>query len=132
MRRGSCPALVLLSTLLPHWAIAFLGVLAMFTMIATMIRLIALLALALAFTSTAEALNNLSRTPPMGWMSWQAFRCETDCVEFPDDCISEKLYRDQASCQWRRELSYAWRRELSLLASCRACRARRACHARRS
>jgi alpha-N-acetylgalactosaminidase len=31
----------------------------------------------------------------MGWMSWQRFRCNTDCVTFPDDCISEKLYQEQ-------------------------------------
>ncbi|KAE9417789.1 hypothetical protein Angca_003222, partial [Angiostrongylus cantonensis] len=36
------------------------------------------------------------RTPPMGWMSWAAFYCETDCEKFPDSCINEKLYREMA------------------------------------
>jgi len=27
----------------------------------------------------------------MGWLSWQRFRCNTDCVNDPDNCISEKL-----------------------------------------
>ncbi|VDM63957.1 unnamed protein product [Angiostrongylus costaricensis] len=32
----------------------------------------------------------------MGWMSWAAFYCETDCEKFPNSCINEKLYRDMA------------------------------------
>ncbi|CAF0822916.1 unnamed protein product [Brachionus calyciflorus] len=40
--------------------------------------------------------NGLARTPPMGWMTWQRFRCVTDCKNFPDECISEKLIRDMA------------------------------------
>lgn len=31
--------------------------------------------------------NGLSLTPPMGWMSWQRFRCITDCESYPDECI---------------------------------------------
>ena len=31
----------------------------------------------------------------MGWMSWEIFRCETDCTKHPDTCISDKLYRSQ-------------------------------------
>lgn len=38
----------------------------------------------------------LARTPPMGWMSWQTFRCGTDCAANPDDCIGEKLYSTTA------------------------------------
>uniref|UniRef100_A0AAF5PTW6 Alpha-galactosidase n=1 Tax=Wuchereria bancrofti TaxID=6293 RepID=A0AAF5PTW6_WUCBA len=45
----------------------------------------------------AEALENgLARTPPMGWMSWTKFYCQTDCVLHPFTCISEKLYMDMA------------------------------------
>ncbi|TDG50834.1 hypothetical protein AWZ03_002823 [Drosophila navojoa] len=40
--------------------------------------------------------NGLALTPPMGWMSWQRFRCITDCDTFPDECISEKLFRRSA------------------------------------
>lgn len=31
--------------------------------------------------------NGLARTPPMGWMSWERFRCITDCEKYPDECI---------------------------------------------
>lgn len=31
--------------------------------------------------------NGLALTPPMGWMAWQRFRCITDCVTYPDECI---------------------------------------------
>ena len=41
----------------------------------------------------AAARNNLSLTPPMGWMSWEIFRCRIDCAAEPNDCISEKLYK---------------------------------------
>ncbi|KAJ3649622.1 hypothetical protein Zmor_021353 [Zophobas morio] len=40
--------------------------------------------------------NGLALTPPMGWLHWQRFRCVTDCVQFPDDCISEKLFQVMA------------------------------------
>lgn len=41
--------------------------------------------------------NGLARTPPMGWMSWQVFRCETDCADHPEHCVNEELYRQMAS-----------------------------------
>jgi alpha-galactosidase len=40
--------------------------------------------------------NGLALTPPMGWMSWTRFACETDCDRFPNECISEELYREMA------------------------------------
>ncbi|XGW35641.1 hypothetical protein V3C99_019109 [Haemonchus contortus] len=47
--------------------------------------------------STALGLDNgLARTPPMGWMSWTQFRCQTNCEKHPDDCINEKLYQTMA------------------------------------
>lgn len=37
---------------------------------------------------SVDALNNgLALTPPMGWMSWQRFRCIIDCDLYPDECI---------------------------------------------
>jgi len=36
--------------------------------------------------------NDLARTPPMGWMSWEIFRCQTDCATHPDSCIDHTLY----------------------------------------
>uniref|UniRef100_W5KQD1 Alpha-galactosidase n=1 Tax=Astyanax mexicanus TaxID=7994 RepID=W5KQD1_ASTMX len=40
--------------------------------------------------------NGLARTPPMGWMSWERFRCNIDCRNDPKNCISEALYKDMA------------------------------------
>jgi len=55
------------------------------------------LALVLALTSPSLALDNgLARTPPMGWLAWQRFRCNTDCENDPDNCISERLFQTMA------------------------------------
>merc|ERR1712130_146788 len=40
--------------------------------------------------------DGLAKTPPMGWMSWERFRCNTDCKKDPDSCIGEKLYMAMA------------------------------------
>ncbi|GFY46262.1 alpha-N-acetylgalactosaminidase [Trichonephila inaurata madagascariensis] len=40
--------------------------------------------------------NGLALTPPMGWLSWERFTCNIDCIKNPDECISEKLYMDMA------------------------------------
>eukprot|EP00392_Amoebophrya_sp_AT5.2_P011004 g11079.t1 len=32
----------------------------------------------------------------MGWMSWENFRCQRDCATHPEDCVSEKLYKNIA------------------------------------
>ncbi|XP_037947115.1 alpha-N-acetylgalactosaminidase-like [Teleopsis dalmanni] len=37
--------------------------------------------------------NGLARTPPMGWMHWERFRCITDCEKYPNECISEQLFK---------------------------------------
>eukprot|EP00041_Stephanoeca_diplocostata_P018220 m.379998 g.379998 ORF g.379998 m.379998 type:complete len:433 (+) comp20957_c2_seq48:2555-3853(+) len=36
------------------------------------------------------------RTPPMGWMSWERYGCQKDCVNFPNSCISADLFLAQA------------------------------------
>merc|ERR1712048_249414 len=36
--------------------------------------------------------NGLAKTPPMGWMSWEIFRCQTNCASHPDSCIDHNLY----------------------------------------
>jgi hypothetical protein len=47
--------------------------------------------------STVSSLDNgLALTPPMGWMHWERFRCIIDCDNYPDDCISEQLFRAMA------------------------------------
>ena len=40
-------------------------------------------------------LTLLVLAPPMGWMSWEIFRCNTDCTKDPDTCISDRFYRLQ-------------------------------------
>ncbi|XP_059619087.1 alpha-N-acetylgalactosaminidase-like isoform X2 [Phlebotomus argentipes] len=50
--------------------------------------------LAIAQVNSLE--NGLARTPPMGWLSWERFRCNTDCEGDPDNCISENLFRTMA------------------------------------
>ena len=46
-----------------------------------------------AFAVRVDSRNSLAMTPPMGWMSWEIFRCKTDCNKKPNFCISERLYK---------------------------------------
>ncbi|CAK1584743.1 unnamed protein product [Parnassius mnemosyne] len=44
--------------------------------------------------SSALALDNgLALTPPMGWLTWERFRCIIDCKKYPQECISESLIK---------------------------------------
>ncbi|XP_027730175.1 alpha-N-acetylgalactosaminidase [Vombatus ursinus] len=40
--------------------------------------------------------NGLMRTPPMGWLAWERYRCNINCKEDPDNCISEQLFMNMA------------------------------------
>ncbi|VDP72209.1 unnamed protein product [Echinostoma caproni] len=40
--------------------------------------------------------NGLALKPPMGWMTWQRYRCQIDCSAYPRDCISDSLIRRNA------------------------------------
>ncbi|CAH0696002.1 unnamed protein product [Spodoptera exigua] len=40
--------------------------------------------------------NGLALTPPMGWLSWLRFGCNTDCEKHPNECISENLIKRTA------------------------------------
>ncbi|KAI9556960.1 hypothetical protein GHT06_016754 [Daphnia sinensis] len=40
--------------------------------------------------------NGLALSPPMGWLAWQRFRCNTDCENDPKHCISERLFMEMA------------------------------------
>eukprot|EP01060_Flectonema_neradi_P029235 TRINITY_DN3988_c6_g1_i1.p1 TRINITY_DN3988_c6_g1~~TRINITY_DN3988_c6_g1_i1.p1 ORF type:complete len:387 (+),score=62.28 TRINITY_DN3988_c6_g1_i1:45-1205(+) len=40
--------------------------------------------------------RNISPTPPMGWMDWEIFRCQTDCVNHNESCINEYLFKTMA------------------------------------
>ena len=33
--------------------------------------------------------NGLARTPPLGWLTWERFRCNTDCAADPEHCIRD-------------------------------------------
>uniref|UniRef100_T1J4Q7 Alpha-galactosidase n=1 Tax=Strigamia maritima TaxID=126957 RepID=T1J4Q7_STRMM len=50
----------------------------------------------LAIQTSIALDNGLALTPPMGWLSWERFRCNTDCANDPENCISERLYMDMA------------------------------------
>ncbi|XP_052743823.1 alpha-N-acetylgalactosaminidase isoform X2 [Bicyclus anynana] len=57
--------------------------------------MIILLVLALLPFTTALQ-NGLALTPPMGWLTWQRFRCITNCQKYPSECISEDLIKRTA------------------------------------
>ena len=46
--------------------------------------------------------NGLGRTPPMGWLAWERFRCNTDCFNDPHNCISERLFRQVITKDFQR------------------------------
>lgn len=53
--------------------------------------------LLLILVASVSALDNgLAFRPPMGWMSWERFRCITDCKRWPKECISENLFMEMA------------------------------------
>uniref|UniRef100_V9L252 Alpha-galactosidase n=1 Tax=Callorhinchus milii TaxID=7868 RepID=V9L252_CALMI len=55
------------------------------------------LALLLLLSGKASGLDNgLAKTPPMGWLHWERFLCNTDCSLDPHNCISEQLYMQMA------------------------------------
>jgi len=54
------------------------------------------LLLSLAVSGAAALNNGLARTPPMGWLAWERFRCNTDCDNDPHNCISERLFMQMA------------------------------------
>lgn len=49
-----------------------------------------------AFAVTNCLDNGLVLTPPMGWLSWERFRCTVDCKNYPDSCINAKLFETMA------------------------------------
>ncbi|XP_069760953.1 alpha-N-acetylgalactosaminidase-like isoform X2 [Narcine bancroftii] len=59
--------------------------------------LVLFISLYLTLVGLCEPLDNgLARTPPMGWIAWERFKCTTDCKLYPDNCISERLFRAMA------------------------------------
>ncbi|XP_032520190.2 alpha-N-acetylgalactosaminidase [Danaus plexippus] len=51
--------------------------------------------------------NGLALTPPMGWLTWQRFRCITDCDKYPNECISESLIKRMADIMVNEGYSHA-------------------------
>lgn len=50
-------------------------------------KMIPLVLMAVALGITQALDNGLARTPPMGWLSWERFRCNVDCEKDPENCI---------------------------------------------
>lgn len=48
-------------------------------------------------TDAKEPAADAAKTPPMGWMSWERFRCNVDCTALPNDCINANLYSTMAT-----------------------------------
>jgi len=61
-----------------------------------MLVVLAFALLGLGGTFVGALDNGLALTPPMGWMSWQRYRCNIDCKQQPRECISEDLYKRMA------------------------------------
>ncbi|GAB1600014.1 alpha-N-acetylgalactosaminidase-like [Argonauta hians] len=61
---------------------------------------------------SAQSLENgLALTPPMGWLSWERFRCNIDCDNDPENCISEKLFMamaDRMAADGYRDVGYEY------------------------
>jgi alpha-N-acetylgalactosaminidase len=60
-------------------------------------RVMHVLFFSMVFPTLSDALNNgVARTPPMGWLEWERFRCNIDCTSYPSTCVSEELFLQQA------------------------------------
>lgn len=46
--------------------------------------------------STLALENGLARTPPMGWLAWERYVCETNCRDYPGECIDYRLFHEMA------------------------------------
>ncbi|KAM4521644.1 alpha-N-acetylgalactosaminidase [Odontesthes bonariensis] len=55
--------------------------------------------------------NGLMRTPPMGWLAWERYRCNIDCDHDPKNCIRHNLFTDMADRLFEdgwKELGYVY------------------------
>lgn len=48
--------------------------------------------------------NGLGLTPPMGWLTWERFRCNMDCDRDPDNCIRLIIYAINLICTLLRNI----------------------------
>ncbi|XP_043380507.1 alpha-N-acetylgalactosaminidase isoform X3 [Chelonia mydas] len=68
-----------------------------FGIVVLLIMLLPPLSILLGLAACCSSLDNgLLRTPPMGWLPWERFRCNTDCKTDPGNCISENLIKSMA------------------------------------
>ncbi|XP_039346578.1 alpha-N-acetylgalactosaminidase-like isoform X4 [Mauremys reevesii] len=68
-----------------------------FDIVVLLIMLLPPLSILLGLAACCSSLDNgLLRTPPMGWLPWERFRCNTDCKTDPGNCISEYLIKAMA------------------------------------
>jgi len=54
----------------------------------TKMKMLILFTSVLFVASATKTSKKLALTPPMGWMSWERFRCDVDCVAQPDGTFS--------------------------------------------
>lgn len=74
----------LMSSSIQHWHLVQLNVFSSARMHLTV------LLFASALSVAAFALDNgVMRTPPMGWLAWERFRCDIDCNHDPKNCIRQ-------------------------------------------
>lgn len=52
-------------------------------------NLAALVFASVAAVTTLALDNGLMRTPPMGWLAWERYRCNIDCNSDPKNCIRQ-------------------------------------------
>ncbi|MPC53656.1 Alpha-N-acetylgalactosaminidase [Portunus trituberculatus] len=51
-------------------------------------KILVVVLMAVTWAELSGALDNgLALTPPMGWLTWERFRCNLDCVNDPYNCI---------------------------------------------
>ncbi|XP_068921336.1 alpha-galactosidase A isoform X2 [Petaurus breviceps papuanus] len=76
------------------WAFAF-GHLSLALAPAPALALVLVLAL-VGMPGVTALDNGLALTPTMGWLHWERFTCNVDCIEDPENCISEQLFMQMA------------------------------------
>ncbi|XP_045104674.1 alpha-N-acetylgalactosaminidase-like [Portunus trituberculatus] len=60
-------------------------------------KILVVVLMAVTWAELSGALDNgLALTPPMGWLTWERFRCNLDCVNDPYNCISQNLLMQMA------------------------------------
>lgn len=64
------------------------------------------LAAAAALAAVLALDNGLAQTPPMGWLHWERFLCDTDCDTDPRRCV--RYRRRRVGVPWGPALGVGW------------------------